>query len=121
MNRRLWFLLALIFILPASPLRAAHKLLRKPHLHRMRGRVPAHPLSQMQMLHQEQKRERRSLKLQQRAWKRSYRGRRIPRAEKIQMKHQMARDMRNLRQQQRQQLQDAKDHRRLLRARDLGL
>lgn len=121
MNRRLWLLLALALIFPASQLQAASRLLHKPHLRRHRARMTARPLTELQMMHQEQKRERRSLKLQQRAWKRSYRGRRIPRAEKIQMKHQMARDMRNLRQQQRQQLQDAKDHRRLLRARDLGL
>ncbi|HUY12259.1 MAG TPA: hypothetical protein VMX16_01345 [Terriglobia bacterium] len=73
------------------------------------------PKTELQRMKFEHKAERKSLKAQEKAWKRSFQGGRIPRADRIREKHQMQRDMHNMKQRQRDQIQDYKDHRRIQR------
>jgi hypothetical protein len=73
------------------------------------------PKTELERLKMQHKVERKSLKAQEKAWRRSFRGRPIPRAEKIREKHQMQRDMRNLKQRQKDQIQDYKDHKMIQR------
>ena len=65
----------------------------------------------------QQKIERKQLKLQEKIWKRSFRGEHIPRAERLEAKHQYQRNMRELKLKQRDQLQAMKDQQRLMRYR----
>lgn len=67
--------------------------------------------TQLQLMKMQQKAERKALKDQQRAWKRSFRGSPIPKADRIREKHQMQRDLRNMKERQKEQIQDYKDHR----------
>jgi len=59
------------------------------------------------------KAERRVLKLQYKAWKDSFKGQEIPKGERIRMKHQLQREERELRERQRDELQDLKDRQRI--------
>lgn len=72
------------------------------------------PEQGLRLLKRQQKVARKQLKVQERIWKKSFHGRRIPRAERLEGKHQFQRNMRNLRQQQKDQLQEIKDQQRLL-------
>lgn len=65
----------------------------------------------------QQKIQRKQLQLQQKIWKRSFRGQHIPRAEQLQEKHQLQRNMRDLKMQQKDQLQAMKDQQRLMKYR----
>ncbi len=78
-----------------------------------RGRKP---LSQLKQLKLDQKMQRRQLKLQEKALKRSFHGRRIPRAERIVAKDRYKRHMRDLRTHQKDELEQMKDQLRLQRA-----
>jgi len=71
------------------------------------------PKTELQRMKMEQKLERKNLKAQERAWKRSFRGKPIPREDRIREKHQMQRDLRNMEQRQKDQIQDYKDHKRI--------
>lgn len=65
----------------------------------------------------QQKIERKQLKLQEKIWKRSFHGQHIPRAERLEAKHQYQRNMRDLKLKQRDQLQAMKDQQRLMKYR----
>lgn len=65
----------------------------------------------------QQKIQRKQLHLQEKIWKRSFHGQHIPRAEQLQEKHQLQRSMRNLKMQQKDQLQAMKDQQRLMKYR----
>lgn len=65
----------------------------------------------------QQKIQRKQLQLQKKIWKRSFHGQHIPRAEQLQEKHQLQRDMRDLKMQQKDQLQAMKDQQRLMKYR----
>jgi hypothetical protein len=56
-----------------------------------------------------QKTERRRVKLQEKAWRRSFHGRRIPRAQRLLVKRQYQQYMRNLRIQQREEREQLRD------------
>lgn len=71
------------------------------------------PFSQLALIKRQQKIERRQLSIQEKIWKGSLRGRRIPRAERLAEKHQYQRNMRNLRLRQKNQIQQLEDQRRL--------
>ncbi len=60
-------------------------------------------------LKRQQKLERKQLQMTQKIWKKSFRGRHIPRAEKLAIEHQYKWQMRNLKMQQKEQLQRMKD------------
>lgn len=68
----------------------------------------------MKMVKRQQKMARKQLKIEERMWKRSFRGQRIPRAERLAQKHQFQRQMRELRLQQKDQIQEMKDRERLM-------
>jgi hypothetical protein len=65
--------------------------------------------SGLKELKRQQKLERKQLQMTQKIWKRSFRGRHIPRAEKLAIEHQYKWQMRNLKMQQKEQLQRMKD------------
>ena len=71
------------------------------------------PASGLALLKRQQKIARKQLKVQEKIWKRSFHGRHIPRAERLEEQHQFQRNMRNLRQQQKDQIQEIKDRQRL--------
>ncbi|MGH9433763.1 MAG: hypothetical protein ACRD3T_19715 [Terriglobia bacterium] len=79
------------------------------------ARTPRQPKNELQRMKMEHKAERKLLKAQEKAWKRSFRGKPIPRADRIREKHQMQRDLRNMKQRQKDQIQDYKDHQRMQR------
>jgi Mg2+ and Co2+ transporter CorA len=62
-----------------------------------------------------QKQEWKTLKLQQKYQKRSWKGQRLSGAQRAQIKHQMQRDKRALHERQRNDLQDLKDRQRLMK------
>jgi len=64
-----------------------------------------------------QRQEWKTLKLQQKNQKRSWKGMRMSKAARSQMKHQMARDMRAVRERQRNERQELKDRQRLMKER----
>jgi biopolymer transport protein ExbB/TolQ len=64
-----------------------------------------------------QKQEWKTLERQQKFQKRSWKGMRMSRAARVQMKHQMQRERRALREQQRNERQDLKDRERLMKER----
>lgn len=65
----------------------------------------------------QQKIERKQLKLQEKIWERSFHGQHIPRAERLEAKHQYQRNLRELKLKQRDQLQAMKDQQRLMKYR----
>ena len=65
----------------------------------------------------QQKIERKQLKLQEKIWKRSFHGQHIPRAERIEEKHQLQRNMRDLKMRQKDELQAMKDQQRIAKYR----
>ncbi|MGH9343222.1 MAG: hypothetical protein ACRD19_05615 [Terriglobia bacterium] len=65
----------------------------------------------------QQKIQRKQLQLQEKIWKKSFRGQHIPRAEQLQEKHQLQRNLRDLKMQQKDQLQALKDQQRLTKYR----
>lgn len=73
------------------------------------------PASGLKLLKRQQKVARKQLKVQEKMWKKSFHGRRVPRAERLAEKHQFQRNMRTLRQQQKDQIQQIKDQQRLLK------
>ncbi|PYV19197.1 MAG: hypothetical protein DMG21_02290 [Acidobacteria bacterium] len=73
-------------------------------------------LSQMQQLKTRQKADWRALKFSQAAQKASMRRTNIPRAQRVAIKHQMARARRELREKQRDERQQMKDQARPMRA-----
>lgn len=68
----------------------------------------------LKMIKRQQKMARKRLKMEQKIWKRSFRGRHIPRAERLVEKHQIQREMRDLRQQQKDQIQEIEDRQRVM-------
>jgi hypothetical protein len=72
-------------------------------------------MSRMKELTTMQKMERKRLKMQERAWSRSFHGRRIPRAERALARGQYRTYMRNLRRQQREQREQLRNQLRLER------
>ncbi|HLI35140.1 MAG TPA: hypothetical protein VKW70_08855 [Terriglobia bacterium] len=94
MNKSLSVLLGLILstLVGASILGAAQK-----------------SFSGIKELKRQQKLERKQLQMTQKIWKKSFRGRHIPRAEKLAIEHQYKWQMRNLKMQQKEQLQRMKD------------
>lgn len=62
-----------------------------------------------------QKVEWKSLKDRQKMWKTSLKGQPLPKAERIRIKHQMERERRELRERHRDEVQDMKDHQRVLK------
>jgi len=85
---------------------------------RMSARQRSSPvMSEKRMLKVRQKQEWNTLKRQQKYQKRSMRGQRLSRATRAQMKHQMQRDRRALREKHRNERQDLKDRRRLMKER----
>ncbi|MGH9407767.1 MAG: hypothetical protein ACRD3D_18245 [Terriglobia bacterium] len=75
------------------------------------------PAPSLKLMKRQQKMQRRQLQIEQKMWKRSYRGQRIPRAERLAEKHQFQRNMRTLRLQQRNQIQQMKDEQRVMKYR----
>jgi hypothetical protein len=73
-------------------------------------------LSRMKELKLLQKSARKRLKLQQKAWKRSFHGRRIPRVERVAAQRQYRIYMRTLRTQQRQEVKQLRQQIRLQKA-----
>lgn len=71
----------------------------------------------MKQTKRQQKIERKQLKLQEKIWKRSFHGQHIPRAEQLQEKHQLQRNLRDLKMRQKDQLQAMKDQERLAKYR----
>ena len=67
--------------------------------------------TELQRMKMQQRAERKALKAQQKAWKRSFRGSPIPKADRAREKHQMQRDLRNMKERQKEQIQDYKDRR----------
>lgn len=65
----------------------------------------------------QQKIERKRLKVQEKIWKRSFRGQPIPRAERIEEEHQLQRNMRDLKMRQKDELQAMKDQQRVAKYR----
>ncbi|MGH9449701.1 MAG: hypothetical protein ACRD11_04085 [Terriglobia bacterium] len=72
------------------------------------------PASGLKLLKRQQKIARKQLKMQEKIWKKSFHGRRVPRAERLEEKHQFQRNMRSLREQQKDHIQEIKDQQRLL-------
>lgn len=68
---------------------------------------------EIQQLKQRQKAERKALKMRQHFVKESMKGRNIPKAIRLQNKHQMEREARELREKQKDEMQDIKDRLRL--------
>lgn len=66
-----------------------------------------------QQVKQRQKAERKALKMRQHFMKQSMKGRNIPKAVRLQNKHQMQREARELREKQKDEMQDLKDRVRL--------
>jgi hypothetical protein len=73
--------------------------------------------SSLKQMKRQQRIERKQLKAEQKIWKRSFHGRSVPRAERLEEKHQFQRNMRNLRLQQKDQIQEIKDRQRLAKYR----
>ena len=72
--------------------------------------------SQRKMLKSQQNLEWHALKVQQQNRRLSWRGQKVSSAQRAQAKHQMQRERRDLRMRQKDQLQDARDRNRSLRA-----
>lgn len=70
---------------------------------------------EMQQLKQRLKAERRALKMRQHYMKESMKGQNLPKAVRAQMKHQIQREERELRERQKDEIQDLKDRLRLLK------
>lgn len=64
---------------------------------------------EVQMLKQRQKEERKAMKLKKQYTKRSMRSQNLPKAIRDQMKHQLQREQRALREKQKNEMQDLKD------------
>jgi len=73
-------------------------------------------MSRTKELNTLQKMERKRVKLQEKAWKRSFHGRPIPRAQRLLVKRQYRQYMRNLRTQQKEERQQLKDQLRMQKA-----
>lgn len=99
MTRRRWTVMGCLFLMVISMAVTAS--------------AAQQPKTELQRMKLEHKAERKSLKVQEKAWKQSFRGRPIPRADRIREKHQMQRNMRNMKQRQKDQIQDYKDQRRI--------
>ena len=61
------------------------------------------------------KAESNALKLKQEYWSQSMKGQSVPKAQRIQMKHQMEKEGRELQRRQKDELQDLKDRQRILK------
>lgn len=72
--------------------------------------------SGVQQLKRQQKLERERLKNAQKIWKKSFRGQHIPRAQRLAVKHQYQRQMRDLKMRQKDELQRMKDQERMQKA-----
>lgn len=68
----------------------------------------------LKLVKRQQKIARKQLKMQEKIWKRSFHGRHIARAERLAEKHQLQRQMQDLRRQQKDQIQEIKDRQRLM-------
>ncbi|MDE3178975.1 MAG: hypothetical protein KGM47_04870 [Acidobacteriota bacterium] len=73
--------------------------------------------SNLKLIKRQQKFARKQLKLEEKIWKNSYRGRQIPRAVRLQEKHQLQRNLRDLRRQQKDQIQEIRDRNRVIKYR----
>jgi hypothetical protein len=71
------------------------------------------PREQIKVVKSHQKQERKNLRLQQKDRKRSLKAGQAPKAVRLQEKHKMQREAREMRQRQKDELQDLKDHQRL--------
>lgn len=78
-------------------------------------------VSPIKELKRQQKVERKRLKVEQKIWKKSFHGQHIPRAERLEVKHQYRRDMRNLKARQKDQIQEMKDQRRVAKEQERHL
>ncbi len=77
---------------------------------------PRKPLTVLKALKLQQKMERKQLKRQEKAWKRSVRRDHIPRAERLAAEHRFNRQMAELKLRQKEQVQRQKDHLRVLKS-----
>jgi lipopolysaccharide export LptBFGC system permease protein LptF len=75
------------------------------------------PKLEIKQLKARQKAERKALKLRQKYTKQSWKNQNVSKAVRIQMKHQMQREERELREKQKDERQDLKDQQRLLKER----
>jgi hypothetical protein len=71
--------------------------------------------AERQQLRTRQKEQWKALKFQQKSRKQGFQGQPIPKSMRLQMKHQMERDRRELREKHRDELQDMKDRQRMFR------
>ncbi|MGH9327501.1 MAG: hypothetical protein ACRD2B_12575 [Terriglobia bacterium] len=78
--------------------------------------APRGPITPVKLLKLQQKIERKRLTAAQKAWKKSFRGQHIPRAERLEIEHQYKRNMRDLELRQKDQLQEIKDQERVRKA-----
>jgi len=90
---------ALIMGMPVATLRAQDDALR----------------AQKQVLKARQKEERAALKLRKKYWQQSLKGQPLPKSERLRVKHQLAREARELRERQRDDKQDFKDRQRQMK------
>lgn len=72
---------------------------------------------ELKQIKQQQKIQRQRLKAEQKVWKKSFHGRNIPRAERLEEEHQFQRNMRDLRLQQKDRIQQMKDQQRMMKYR----
>jgi Tfp pilus assembly protein PilP len=70
---------------------------------------------EMQGVRARQKAERKALTMKHKFAKQSFKAQDVPKAQRLQMKHQMERERRELRQRQKDELQELKDRQRVLR------
>lgn len=77
-------------------------------------RAAPHGNESLKLVKRQQKTARKQLKIEEKIWKRSFHGRHIPRAERLAEKHQLQREMRDLRVQQKDQTQEIKDRQRVI-------
>lgn len=73
-------------------------------------------VSPVKALKRQQKIARRQLKVQEKIWKKSFHGQRIPRAQRLAVEHQYKRNMRDLKTRQKDELERMKDQERLWKA-----
>ena len=71
--------------------------------------------AQKQLLKARQKQERAALKLRKKYWQQSRKGQPLPKSERIRVKHQMQREERELRERQKDEQQDSRDRKRLMK------
>lgn len=80
------------------------------------GGLLCQTVSPVKSLKRQQKIERAQLKRQEKIWKKSFHGERIPRAQRLAVEHQYKRNMRDLKTRQKDELEKMKDQQRVWKA-----